>query len=69
MSNSNGHKKLSLLKLVVQPVFVIEDGDTREEMTGGGPNGEPLIISGKEWTDFPKQLEAQRKEAEEKLNE
>jgi hypothetical protein len=62
-------KKLTLLKLYVQPVFIIEDGDDREEMVGSGPDGQPLIVSGKDWPGFAKQLEEQRKATEKQLNE
>lgn len=36
-----------LLKVVVQPVFVIDDGDQLDEVTGA-----PVSVTGREWRDF-----------------
>lgn len=57
-------KSLRLLKVVVQPVFAVDDGKSLEEQTS-----QPITVAASEWPDFPEQLEAQRKETEANLND
>lgn len=56
-------KKLRLLKVVVQPFFAVDDGESLEEQTS-----QPITVPASEWTDFPAKLEEQRKEAERELD-
>lgn len=39
--------KLRLLKVVVQPVFVLDDGDSLTEQTA-----DPIVVPGGEWRSF-----------------
>lgn len=58
---------LRLVKVIVQPVFVVDDGETLEEMTT-----QPLTVTAKDWPSFAtegfqdavKELEATLKERE-----
>lgn len=51
--------RVRLLKVHVQPVFVIDDGESLEELTG-----QPIMVSAASWRDFgensfgPEDLEA-----------
>jgi hypothetical protein len=56
-------KKLRLVKVVLQPVFVIDDGGSLEENAA-----EPITVSAAEWADYPATLERKRKETETALN-
>lgn len=40
-------RKLRLVKVVVQPVFVIDDGETLTELPV-----EPVLVSGAEWATY-----------------
>lgn len=57
-------KKLRLLKVTVQPVYVIDDGESLNEA-----QTQPIVISPADWPDYPATLEAQRAEQEKALNE
>lgn len=41
--------KLRLLKVIVQPVFVVDDGETLTEQAT-----EPVVVAAKDWPDYPK---------------
>lgn len=45
--SENGHKQLRLLKVIVQPVFVIDDGETLIEQPAA-----PVTVSPAEWPGF-----------------
>ena len=42
-------KRLRLLKVVIQPTFVIDDGESLQEMTS-----EPITITPTDWPDYAK---------------
>lgn len=42
---------LRLLKVIVQPVFAVDDGTTLTETAA-----EPLVVSAAEWHDYPARL-------------
>ncbi len=50
---------LRFLKVIVQPVFVEDDGETLTERTA-----EPATILAADWPSFPAKLEARRIELE-----
>jgi hypothetical protein len=41
-------RKLRLLKVIVQPVFVVDDGEQLVEL-----RADPVEVSGREWPTFP----------------
>lgn len=41
-------RRLRLLKVIVQPVFVVDDGETLVERIA-----EPVVVPAEEWPDFP----------------
>jgi hypothetical protein len=56
--------KLRLLKVIVQPVFVVDDGETLTERIT-----EPVVVPASEWPTYPTEgfargFEALRKEVE-----
>lgn len=55
-------KRLRLVKVVVQPHFVIDDGEKLEETVG-----EPVAVPAAEWPDYPKLLAEQTANAERAL--
>lgn len=57
-------KKLRLLRVVVQPVFVIDDGETLVEETG-----QPTSVPAAQWPEAPARLETERVEHERTLQE
>jgi hypothetical protein len=57
-------KRLRLVKVVVQPHFVIDDGEQLEERVG-----EPVQVPAAEWPDYPRRLEVQVAELESALEE
>jgi len=57
-------KRLRLVKVLVQPVFVVDDGECLEERVG-----EQKVIPAKEWPDFPARLAARAAEAEATIND
>lgn len=42
-------KRLRLLKVIVQPVFVLDDGEELTELTT-----DPVIVAARDWPDYPK---------------
>lgn len=56
-------KRLRLLSVDVQARFVIDDGDTLEEVTG-----QPVRLSPAELVDYAERLEADRAAQEQVLN-
>lgn len=40
-------KKLRLLKVVVQPTFVVDDGETLSEVLA-----EPVVVLAKDWAEY-----------------
>jgi hypothetical protein len=53
---------LRLLKLVIRPVFVEDDGGTLTERVVN-----PIEVSATEWPQFPETLEKQRRQLEGEL--
>jgi hypothetical protein len=51
--------RLRLLKVAVQPVFVIDDGENVTERAV-----EPIIVQPADWPDYPAALERERKKLE-----
>jgi hypothetical protein len=56
--------RLRLLKVIVQPVFVLDDGENLVERAA-----QPVIVTAADWpeyavTGFPESIEALRKEVE-----
>jgi hypothetical protein len=57
-------KRLRLLKVIVQPVFVLDDGETLSEVTP-----QPFVVTAKEWPTYPVDgFLRQFAEAEEQFN-
>jgi hypothetical protein len=56
-------KRLRLVKVVVHPIFVVDDGESLSEF----PNAATEIPAA-EWPDFPARLERDIAEAEAQLN-
>ena len=57
-------ERLRLLKVIVQPVFVVDDGDTLTEQVA-----QPVTVPAAEWADYPtgafaRQVEALREQIE-----
>jgi hypothetical protein len=57
-------KQLRLVKVMIQPIFVIDDGKTLEEQTS-----EPIVVTSGDWENYPEQLAAQMSELEDRLNQ
>ncbi|MFL5781797.1 MAG: hypothetical protein ACJ760_10835 [Thermoleophilaceae bacterium] len=57
-------KRLRLVKVVVQPHFVIDDGDQLEERIG-----EPVQVPAAEWPEYPRRLDALVAELESALED
>lgn len=57
------NKNLRLLKVIVQPVFALDDGETLTEV-----GTQSVEVSGADWPAFPASLEASRVEQESMLN-
>lgn len=50
----SAHKpKLRMLKVIVHPILVIDDGKTLREFAN-----QPSVIPANEWEDFPERLKA-----------
>jgi hypothetical protein len=56
-------KRLRLVKLVVQPTFVIDNGETLEEAPG-----QAVVVNPADLDNFPAKLRADMAVAEEALN-
>jgi hypothetical protein len=56
-------KKLRLLKVVCQPVFVLDDGENLTEQAA-----EPIQVPAADWPAFAERLEAERIANEDRLN-
>lgn len=56
-------QRIRLVKLVVQPHFVIDDGDTLTESVA-----QPFTVSAADWPTTPDRLEADRLTQEQALN-
>lgn len=56
-------KKLRLVKVTIQPTFVIDDGETLTEVSG-----QPILVSASEWPDYPNELRKLMAEREDELN-
>lgn len=54
--------RVRLLKVVVQPVFVVDDGDALSEHPQL-----PQEVAARDWAAYPDELERRRREAEESL--
>jgi hypothetical protein len=54
--------KLRLVKVIVHPIFVVDDGETLREF----PNG-PTEIPASEWDRFPEKLKSDIAEVEAQL--
>jgi hypothetical protein len=57
-------RRLRLLKVIVQPVFVVDDGETLSEV-----NAQPLVVGAAEWDEwatsgFDEAFETLRREVE-----
>lgn len=57
-------KKLRLIKVLVHPIFVVDDGESLTEF----PNT-PSEVPASEWDAFPGKLKADTAEAEKAINE
>lgn len=58
-------KKLRLLKVIVQPVFLVDDGSELTEM-----EHPPIVIPASEWNDYSsKRFPAEVEEWQRKLND
>lgn len=56
-------KKLRLLKVVCQPVFALDDGQSLTEQVP-----QPIEVSAADWPAFAERLEADRRANEKRLN-
>lgn len=56
-------KRLRLVKVIVQPVFAIDDGEDLTEMVA-----DPIPVAAAAWPDFPERFEAERQAQEKVLN-
>lgn len=56
-------KRLRLMKVVVQPIFVVDDGETLAEQ-----NTPPIEVTAANWPAFADRLEGERATHEERLN-
>lgn len=59
-----GAPKLRLVKVIVHPIFVVDDGETLEEFRNA-----PSEIPASEWPGFPDRLKRDIAEAEKQLAE
>lgn len=59
-----GSKKLRLVKVVVHPILVVDDGDSLTEF-----DNQPSVLPASEWAEFPAKLAADIAEVEKALNE
>ena len=55
--------RLRLLKVIVQPVFVVDDGELTEKTV------QPVTVPAKEWPEYPAKMAEEMKEAEKELGE
>lgn len=55
--------RLRLVKVIVQPVMVIDNGNLTEKTV------EPITVPAAEWPSYPAKLAAEMKEAEKELDE
>jgi hypothetical protein len=55
---------LRLVKVMVQPIYAIDDGESLTEQIA-----QPFEVAAKDWPDFPSKLEEQRAELEAELGE
>lgn len=58
------NRRLRLVKVVVQPFYVVDDGDTLTEA-----NAQPLSVAAADWPGLPELLELQRAAREQELNQ
>lgn len=63
MTAKLGMKKLRLVKVIVHPIFVLDDGENITEF-----ENQPSVIPASEWPDFPERLKRDIAEAEAQLN-
>lgn len=56
-------KRLRLIKVVVQPSFVVDDGETLQEM-----HTEPIVVTASDWAAFPERFAESIAEHEARLN-
>ncbi len=56
-------KRLRLVKVIVQPVFVVDDGTTLTEQIA-----QPASVNPADWADYPSALAASTAQAEMQLN-
>lgn len=56
-------KRLRLVKVIVHPIFVVDDGETISEF-----ENRPSAIPASEWDAFPEKLKADIAEVESQLN-
>lgn len=61
--SENGHKKLRLVKVMVQPIIVLDDGETLSEKTV-----QPIQVSASEWESYPQKMAEELKRTEAELN-
>lgn len=61
--SDNGHKKLRLVKVIVQPVLVLDDGENLQEQTV-----EPIQVAAENWNDYPAKMAEEIKRTEAELN-
>lgn len=62
--SANGHKKLRLVKVIIQPIFVEDDGENLAERTV-----QPVHVSASEWESYPQKMAEEIKRTEAELNE
>lgn len=61
--SANGHRKLRLVKVLVQPVLVEDDGENLTEKTV-----QPITVPASEWDAYPKKMAEELKRTEAELN-
>ena len=60
---AEGDKRVRLLKVVCQAVFMVDDGESLSELVG-----QQVTVAGNDWPDFAENLERDRQAHEEAIN-
>lgn len=61
--SANSHKKLRLVKVIVQPILVLDDGKTLTEQTV-----QPITVPAAEWGAYPEKMAKEIAKSEIELN-
>lgn len=61
--STNGHKKVRLVKVIVQPILVVDDGENLSEQTV-----QPIHVPAAEWPTYPEKMEDELRRTESELN-